>query len=1051
MLALNKKVGLLSIQSAKLWKVLYFDQRGVSVYHNVHRILDRVVAGLVRTRRLTEVAVDEVRDHAARMGQPLTDSLLAGGYLEPSELEDQYRIELEEDIYDLFFCRDAKFEFHEGASQIDGREGSVDERFFFNCDSVIMEAARRIDEWAYISERVPTTAEVFVATADTIDSDQFGADGPAVFELLDGRRNVARIIEITGLSNFQVCKVLSQLLDAEVIAPVATEEVLPLAVECMAEGRLQDAINLYERAIGLGVGLPEVHSQAAKAYQAAEEYENAIYHLECEAAHRQSAGDRAGAAQRLLEVKTLVPTSLQARERLVELTLGENGIPLANFDPLAEGKELVDLLIEFGDIQRVRSLLERLLLVEPNDPDLKKALVNVHVKAGDQKRVAELYESIAEDLVKQDKPLEAVAYLQKILLVDRSRVDVSERVRKLYEFDERSRRRGRALSVLALLFCLLLVLGCGYWFYNERAEEDFARIDLHELVAREDFAGASTIYEEFMLGHPLTTAVAKAEGEMQQIEAARQRFEARRSSERAGRENEINNLREQYKLLWTQHREQFLAGHPEDSLRSLTKVRELVAQAGAASDVAWAAEQQIESSWRRLREFLDDAEKLAADHDALLAAGDWPKARERALRLHADFGATASARRVQIPVLVSTRPTGAVLLRNGIAMERTVAGKTETLLTPALVSCAPGQVVQLLTQLDGFEPRQILVDGKQAQIEAVLEVVADRRITFDAAVQTGVGLGEGWLAVGLRGGRLGLSRTDGTSRHVRGLSGLKAVDSTPVVQNGRVFFTTNENTIECLPLDSSQPASKWPVTVAAGVSTEIMVGEGRVAVIDRESVLQCWEQAGGSHLWSITLDSAPSGPCTIDRRQVHVGTVDGRVLILDATDGKTVSVLRSPVGISTRVLSEHGTLYFGCSDGNIRAVDSADGRVLWVVSLGRTLADGEIALGKTVVVAFGVDGKLVTIDRSAGKILRELQLDGTPQRGLRVLGQRALVQLRRQKTRTKPTHDVLQSIQLDSMALQWEYADSGLAPGVVGIDDFVVGLPSAGGEVILFR
>src|SRR5262245_5649838 len=92
-LALNKKVGLLSIQSAKLWKVLYFDQRGVTVYHNVHQVLDRVVAAFVRSGRLSEPVVDEVRDHAARTGQGLADSLLAGGYVEATELEDQYRLE----------------------------------------------------------------------------------------------------------------------------------------------------------------------------------------------------------------------------------------------------------------------------------------------------------------------------------------------------------------------------------------------------------------------------------------------------------------------------------------------------------------------------------------------------------------------------------------------------------------------------------------------------------------------------------------------------------------------------------------------------------------------------------------------------------------------------------------------------------------------------------------------------------------------------------------------------------------------------------------------
>ena len=59
MLALNKKVGLLSIHSAKQWKVLYFDQRGVTVHHNVHRLLDKVVAASVRSGRLLEESVDE--------------------------------------------------------------------------------------------------------------------------------------------------------------------------------------------------------------------------------------------------------------------------------------------------------------------------------------------------------------------------------------------------------------------------------------------------------------------------------------------------------------------------------------------------------------------------------------------------------------------------------------------------------------------------------------------------------------------------------------------------------------------------------------------------------------------------------------------------------------------------------------------------------------------------------------------------------------------------------------------------------------------------------
>jgi outer membrane protein assembly factor BamB/tetratricopeptide (TPR) repeat protein len=1050
MLALNKKVGLLSIQSAKLWKVLYFDQRGVTVYHNVHQVLDRVVAALVRNGRLTEPVVDEVRDHAARTGQGLSDSLLAGGYVEANELEEQYRVELEEEVYDLFFCRDAKFEFHERATALEGRDGTIDERFFSNCDSVIMEAARRIDEWAYISERVPTTAEVLVAVADSIDSEQYGPDGPAVFELLDGRRNVARVVEATGLSNFQVCKILSQLLDAGAIAPVAPEELLPLAAECMADNRLQDAISLYERAIEQHVGLPEAHSLAAKAYRAAEQYEHAVYHLECEAEARLEAGDRAGAAQRLDEVRQLLPTSLQARERLVELTLGQGAVSVSGFDALAEGKELVDLFVEFGDVQRVRGLLERLLQVEPHDPDLKKALVNVHLKAGDQKRVAELYESIADDLVRQQKPLEAVAYLQKILLIDRGRHDISERVRRLYEFDERSRRRGRALGILAVVFCLLLVLGSAFWFYNQRAEEDFARIDVKELVLREDFAGAITAYEEFVAHHPLTTAVPKARAELQQIEAARLQFEARRDSERATRDRELKRLRDEYKAAWKRHRELFLQGEPEQSLEVASQARELVAKAGAPEDAQWGLEQAVETTCTKLREFLAQADRLGGEYRLKVEAEDWPAARALALRLHDEFENTRVARQSPLPVTVVTRPPGAALAAGGKPLHRTVRGETRPTTTPAVVLC-PAAPTAMVATLPGFEPESFVVDARrQAQVDVVLEIVPERRVGFDVPLQTGAGMGEGWLAVGLRGGRLGLARTDGSTRVVRELPGLRAVDSTPRVQNGRVFFTTNENTVECLGVDPSVTISGWPVVLSAPVATELAVAEGRVAVVDREGVLHCWEQATARAVFAVSLDSGPSGAPTIDRRQVHVGTADGRVLVFDATDGRPLAALRSPAGVCTRVVSDRGTLWFGGSDGNVRAVDM-DGRVLWTAAVGRTLGEADLVLAKNVLLALAGGNELRALDRASGEVLARLPLDGEAQPGLRVRGSQVLLQVRRPKTRKDPTRDVLLAIDVATLTTAWEFVDSGVRPGQPCTDELMIALPSAAGEVVLFR
>jgi outer membrane protein assembly factor BamB/tetratricopeptide (TPR) repeat protein len=1049
MLALNRKVGLLSIQSARLWKVLYFDHRGVTVHHNVHAVLDRVVAAFVRNARLTQEAVDEVRDHAVRMGQPLADSLLAGGYVDPLELEDQYRIELEEELYDLFFCRDAKFEFHENATDIPGRDATIDERFFSNCDSVVMEAARRIDEWTYISERVPTTGEILVATADSVD-DQFGPDGGAVFAQLDGRRNVATIVSTTGLSTFVVCKLLSQMLDAGVIAPVAQADLLSLGAECMTDGRVRDAISLYERAIELSVGLPESHRLAAKAYLAVQDYELAVYHLECDAELRIASGDHAGAAERLLEVRNLLPTDLQARERLVELSLAPGARPIAGFDALAEGKELVELLIEFGDARRVRGLLEKLLLVAPDDVELKKALVNVHIRAGDQKRVVELYESIAEDLAREGKPLEAVGYLQKILLLDRSRGDIAGRVRRFYEFDERSRRRSRAMSVLAGLFALLVVAGSGYWFYDRRAHEAFDAIEVQELLQHEDFAGARAAFEDFLLRFPLTSVAGRAEAELQRIESQRQLFEAKRAAAMAERNRELDRIREEYRGEWTRHRELFLAGKPEEAHTVLARVRDLVARAGAAEDMTWALANNVERTWTSVNDYLTESERLGRDYDTHMQAGNHAQAREVALRLHADFENTAAARRALVPVLVTTRPAGARLVGDGGVLVQERDGVAHELKTPTMVLCTPNASVVLRAELEGFQACRLVVDGRRdATVSGVLEIKPTRVVAFDTPVQTGVGAGDGWLVAGLRGGRLGLVRLDGREQHVRELRGLKAVETTPVVQAGRVFFATNENTVECVNVDPNARVGSWPVRLSAAPATELMVGDGRVALVDAAGVLHCWEQVSGTRVWGVSLDGMASGAPTIDRRMVHVGTVDGRVLLFDAADGRSQGVLRSGAGITTRIHSDGGVLVFGGADGCIRAVDWSAGKVLWSVPVGGVCTDAQLARSGRVVVA-AVDGNLVVVDVTTGEV-RSRRAVPDAVREVQCTGDRVVVVTRRPKKLNVPAHDVVVAFAADTLEVEWEYALPGFAPGRLGADGRSLALPSSTGEIVLFH
>ncbi len=675
MLALNKKVGLLTIQSPNLSKVLYFEPQGVTLYYNPHVLLDRALITFVRVGRIDARAAEEVREHASRNRQEVLDTLLAGGYLTQEELDAQLRYEVEEEIYELFFCRDARFEFLEGVDSIPEREGAINEAFFFNTESVIMEAARRIDEWSYVSERIPSGLEVFCRTKGRPESDSVDDDQQIVYDCVDGKRTVDRIIEVSGLARFTVFKSLSQLLDVGLVDALAADKLIKTGQSCLKEGRAEDAISLFEKAVELDVGGPEAHALAAQAYRATDEFESASYHLKCEAEYRVASGDPRGAANQLLAACRLLPTDLAARERLVDLVLA-NDLRLSDYDGLAEGKELVGLLMAAGDTQRVRSILERMLTASPEDLDLKKLLASVHSKAGDQERVIELYDSIAATLVRQGKPIDAIAYLQKILMLDRSRSDISDRVRALYALEERSRSRRRVMGSLAGIMLLLVGLGIGYTYYDQAAREAFERIDVQQYVLQQEYAQAAAIYDEFLASYPLTTMTGRARQELAKIEGLRLKRVATLRNDAVAAERQLERIRGEYREEWRRHEKLFLAGQPEAALAAIGRARELLAQAGQQDDLAWSLEQQVDRTYQKIEQFVAAAEDLERRHREELQAGRTENAWALAVELQSGYDITGAARRSRIPVSITSRPPGARLLQGGQPVQVVVDGVT---------------------------------------------------------------------------------------------------------------------------------------------------------------------------------------------------------------------------------------------------------------------------------------------------------------------------------------------------------------------------------------
>lgn len=1050
MLALNKKVGLLSIQGERFWQALYFDPRGVTLCHNVHQVVDRLVLAMVRTGRLAEAAVEEIRSEAANNDKDFVDGLLAGGYLDADEFDDRYRAELEEQVYELFLRRDARFEFHENKKSLPGRDARIDERHFFNCDSVIMEAARRIDEWAFISERVPTQAEVFRRSVDELGKGRFTTEAAAVFELVDGYRSVAGIVEASGLVQFQVCKALSQMIEAGACEAVPPEQLLALADECVRSDRLRDAIRLYERAIEQGVGLPDAHGYAAHACQAASEFEQAVRHFRCEAEMRLESDDRAGAAAALFEIRAIVPTDLAAREELMNLVTGEHAVQQPGLDVLAEGRELVQLLGAIGADARALAMLERLALEAPHDPEIKKAMVGSFVRSGDHRRVVELYEGIAADYVRVQQADEAVAYLQKVLVIDRGRSDVEDRIVELLEFRQRHHRRGVMLGTLTLLFLMLVGLGFSYWYYDQSAAISLAAIDVRDELDGKDFTAAEASFVDFIARYPYTTALDGAHAELRVIAGLRAKHEEEQMLRAEARRNQLASLRAQYQQEWARHRSLFFAGKAADSVLAIERVRQLVAECGEQDDATWAATQQVDETLRKLRLYLSESTALGAQYATMVAGGDWRGARAVALRLRSGFDNSDAARQSPVPLEVVSRPAGAIVAVDGEIVRRPGPAGDEPVRTPAVVYAKSGSL-RIDLALDGFRPRRVEVDAAAKDtVEVALDVLPVATIDFEVPPQTGVGIGEDWLAVGLRGGRIGLSRADGSERRVVVLPGLRAVEGVPVVADGCVYFLSNENTVDCLPLAADSGKRGWSRELADGAGTGLAVGEGRVLVVDRVGVLRAFDANTGQQAFAAPLQGAPAGSPVLHGQSVHVGMADGRLFAASALDGSKAQVVRAPAGLSTAPVVWQDTLLVGQLDGRLVALDAKDGKVRWSFAAGGAIGDGDFACVGDVVLARAGEARVVALDARTGAETGALAFGGAVSH-VAVAGDRAFVASVRPRTTGDAGGETLCALDAVAMNVLWEYRGEGGGARGGGFGGGFAAMSQSSGQLLLFR
>lgn len=261
LLALGMKSGCLSIADGSRFGQIYFDRGRINYARIVNR-RDRLGDILVRDGVLEQAQLDEVLQRQSREpDRRVGELLVANGYITRDDLNRYIRLQIEEAIYHLFTWSRGNFFF-----EVDARPDEADVVVSINPETLLLEAARRVDEWSQIRKKIASLDLLFDVERERLRTAgvQLTVEQQAILPLLDGTRTIQAVVDQSGMTEFDVGKALYGLIQAGFAHRVGRKEEETvrgreaelqerrnLGIAFYRTGILEDAVREFERVLEL--------------------------------------------------------------------------------------------------------------------------------------------------------------------------------------------------------------------------------------------------------------------------------------------------------------------------------------------------------------------------------------------------------------------------------------------------------------------------------------------------------------------------------------------------------------------------------------------------------------------------------------------------------------------------------------------------------------------------------------------------------------------------------------------------------------------------------
>ena len=891
-LAMNQQEGTLIISAdADKRTEVYFSKEGVRLLASGNQKHIRLGELLLKMKKLTPVELDMALARQKMTGELLGQALVDMNVVTADDINECVRKQIEEDIYEVFSWKKAKFEFKPGEPASEFYDpAKMGNPLAFNVNSVIMEAARRLDEWDLIHKNVPSTSTIYTIKdpqAAIPDISHFGFTGEDILQIvksIDGRSTIDDIVARSPLSKFEVCKIASVLVESGYVAKLDIKETIRIADGLYREGDTEGAIRIYKDSLRDYPSDTQIWLKLAELYETeGEKAEAAVEYAGAAQVYVDSGAMDDGFALYRKAIE-LSPKNFSIRQKLFI-----HYCTAHKFDQASkEGLFVAKTYWRMNRLDEARTTLEQILEMSPDNVDALQLLTSIHMDLDQPEEALQYYERLADVFGKKGETEKLIECYRKILVIDDKRGDIRNKLNSLVSKEKKANRKGgNKLAYILVIMLVGLAAGSSVYIYREMnirktLAELIAEADkkLTEIV-QEDISEKSenelrSIVQDFMdfkKGTSLSFTMMTDTSVTEKTDELQIRIESMKTERNKLKKQRIDANESIYREARKLHQEKNY-GDAIEKYRLIDK--SLLGEERAELIKGWLDE---------LNTYLGDAKILYKEAEAHKERQQWKLMHEKLLKLLKDYPESPLVKNVELPLVVETKPSGAEVEVSGMVVGR----------TPCIYMRKPGHIIRLKVNKRGYEsPPAISAKDNDWFFSFVLT-----KIPFWTFVGTGF------------------------------------IESAPTADSNNAYFGTRAGIVYAVDLESGNRTwdYKPPTTFNTFVASP-MLDSGKLYIGCFDYNLYVLDAARGKKLWSIKLGSIiRTAPSLIDANGAFfIGCSDKKIYAINSDK----QIMEWTYSTGSEVLSSpmhwNNVVYAGSSDNSLYAIGAGTGEKIWSYS-----------------------------------------------------------------------------------------------------------------------